>query len=136
MGRERRRKRGWSDNDHHHSWVLVHCSPLSQIQLNYLVNYSFWLVHCTPAASRPSSPSTSTHHPSPPRPPSPAVTASKCFSANCSTAASKVPGCSQTAGIPAECASWSSGSDTAGGVTIDNDVCEGDGRADGEATVL
>lgn len=101
-----------------------------------IISYSFCDVHCTPAASRPSSPSTNTHHPSLPRPPSPAITASKCFWANCMTASSKVPGCSQTAGIPTEWASCNSGNDTAGGVTTDSDVCAGDGRTAGEATVV
>ena len=52
------------------------------------------------------------------------------------SASSKVPGCSQTAGIPTEWASCSRGRDTAGGVTTESDVCVGDGRAAGEATAV
>jgi hypothetical protein len=108
----------------------------SIFSLIILRHYSLWLVHSTPAASNPSSPSTNTHQPSDPRPPSPAITASKCDRANSSTALSNVPGCSQTAGIPTEWASCNRGRVTAGGVTTDKDVCAGDSRAEGDATVL
>lgn len=98
-------------------------------------SHNRWLVHWTPAASNPSSPSTSTHHPSPPAPPSPAITASKCPWAYSRTASSKVPGCSQTAGIPTECASCSTWRVTGGGVTTDSEVWLGEGSLLGEGTV-
>ncbi|RAR14892.1 NAD(P)-binding protein [Stemphylium lycopersici] len=74
-----------------------------------------------PAILIPSSPSTSTHQPSPPLPPLPPIAAWKFAFAYSSTSASKLPGCSHTAGMPASFASFNNVFVTAGGVITDNE---------------
>jgi len=74
-----------------------------------------------PAILNPSSPSTSTHHPSPPLPLFPPIAALKLACAYSRTSASKLPGCSHTAGMPASFASLSNCLVTAGGVMTDRE---------------
>lgn len=88
--------------------------------------------HSLPAAFRALSPSTRTHHPSLPRPPSPATTASNAPSslAYLSTSSSNAPGCNQTAGTPSFRASLRTSRVAAGGVMMETDVSFGFSRAD------
>jgi hypothetical protein len=74
-----------------------------------------------PANLIPSSPSTSTHHPSPPLPPFPPIAALKFAFAYSRISASKLPGCSHTAGIPTSAASLSNCFVTAGGVMTERE---------------
>jgi hypothetical protein len=82
------------------------------------------------------SPSTSTHQPSPPLPPSPPTAASlNSLSANSNPSLSKLPGCSQTAGMPSLFASCKTFMVTLGGVMIDTDVVVGEGSAESDGRV-
>lgn len=95
-----------------------------QTQLYPIIPYNF-----NPAAFAALSPSTSTHHPSLPRPPSPPTAASKSFNAPFKISSSNVPGCSHTLLIPSFLASSSTSFVIFGGVMIDTEVWVGSGRA-------
>lgn len=87
----------------------------------------------------PASPSTSTHHPSPPLvPPSypPTAAAGNNFLASSSKSSSKLPGCKNTALMPASLASFNSVLVTFGGVITLRPVSEALDRALGVETVV
>lgn len=96
----------------------------------YVSRSSSELQSFNPAARPTLSPSTRTHHPSPPCPPSPPTAALNSFFANSKISSSKVPGCNQTPWMPSFFASSSTFFVTFGGVIMDTDVSVGCGSAE------
>ena len=99
--------------------------------------YSRCLVISLPAAVMEFSPSTRTHHPSPPTVPwsKPPIALSKLSLANLMLASSKLPGCNQTALTPARFASPRTFRVTGGGVKNVSAVRDGSDRAETEGMV-
>ncbi|RMZ80169.1 hypothetical protein DV737_g3085, partial [Chaetothyriales sp. CBS 132003] len=99
--------------------------------------HSFCPFHSLPTALKLSSPSTKTHHPSPPTVPSsnPPTAFSKFALAYASPASSKLPGCSHTDFTPAALAAFSVSSVVDGGVRKLSPVSAGEGSADTLDTV-
>lgn len=92
-----------------------------------------------PAALIALSPSTSTHHPSPPLVPSanpPTAAPSHSLSANSSSSSPKLPGCNHTALTPASFASFNNSLVTLGGVMTLKLVLAGSESLEGEETVV
>ncbi|RMZ92510.1 hypothetical protein DV736_g253, partial [Chaetothyriales sp. CBS 134916] len=99
--------------------------------------HSFCPFHSLPAAFKLSSPSTKTHHPSPPTVPSskPPTTFSKFALAYASPASLKLPGCSHTDFTPAALAAFNVSSVVDGGVRKLSPVSAGEASSDTLDTV-